>query len=241
MTQADAVCDVANPKDSYLQQIYHFPFIVLINIFFFSRSHWWLWCVCLPLLSLSFFIFKQQRIRHQVDTHTHTHEAVHLQWRTNVRFNSSVRSTYSIIWNNLANKLISSHRHRKIDGGNRNGTHTHSLAQGDREIGKTKQKILVNRKQFICCWQRQSTSTLKYTEKRLHILINIVASRALCVCVSATRRTPSTTHISISLKRRFRDILRHQLNLEITQSSSSSLYSIHFIRNNFKPQEDKRK
>lgn len=35
MTQADAVCDVANPKDSYLQQIYHFPFIVLINIIFF--------------------------------------------------------------------------------------------------------------------------------------------------------------------------------------------------------------
>lgn len=118
-------------------------------------------------------------------------------------------------------------------------TLTHSLRETEK-LAKRSKKILVNRKQFICCWQRQSTSTLKYTEKRLHILINIVASRALCVCVSATRRTPSTTHISISLKRRFRDILRHQLNLEITQSSSSSLYSIHFIRNNFKPQEDKR-
>lgn len=111
------------------------------------------------------------------------------------------------------------------------------------KLSKRSKKKLVNRKQFICCWQRQSTSTLEYTEKRSQILINIVASRApelnVCECVCATRHTPSTTHISISLKRRFRNILRHQLNLEITQSSSS-LYSIHFIRNNFKPQEDKR-
>lgn len=109
--------------------------------------------------------------------------------RTNVRFNSSLRSTYSIIWNNLANKLILSYRCccQKTKIVKLMVWQPHTTTQRNRQflkhqnwLGKSKNSLSVF---------GSAAATLKHTQHNEFEFLSFVASWLL-ECVA--RHTPST-------------------------------------------------